>query len=186
VPEGGVGGQCLQQRQLLAQPVEDADRRRGVGHPDVHVQRALWRAPQQPPQIAPDALVARQVGVRGVAVLGGRMQPHGHRDRAGRGDRLAAAPQRLDRLGGRPARRRAQLDLGREQLVAGEVRGQVEPREDLGGDRRQRAVLVEQEQLVLDADPERLALAERVLHQPASAASAAIRPVTSAPASPLA
>ena len=83
-------------------------------------------------------------------------------------------------------RRRAQLELGREQLVAGEALGQLEPRQHLGGDRRERAVAVEQEQLVLDADPERLALAERVLHQPASAASAAIRPITSAPASPLA
>ena len=70
--------------------------------------------------------------------------------------------------------------------MAGEALGQLEPRQDLGGDRRQRAVLVEQEQLVLDADPERLALSERVLHQAASAASAAIRPVTSAPARPLA
>jgi hypothetical protein len=64
--------------------------------------------------------------------------------------------------------------------------GQVEPPQHLGRDGRERVLAVEQEQLVLDADAERLALAEGVPHQPASAASAAIRPITSAPASPLA
>ena len=77
--------------------------------------------------------------------------------------------------------------------MAGEAVGEVDPLEHARGDRGEGVVRAEQEQLVLDADPERLAVAEGVLHHAARpalvaarAASAAIRPITSAPASPLA
>jgi hypothetical protein len=167
---------------LAARP----DGRLGVGHPDVHVQRALGRPAQEPAHLLADPRVAREGRVPGVAERGRRMQSGGHRGRADARHRGAAAVQRLDRLGRGAARRRPQLELGGEQLVPGEPLRKVELRQHLRGDRRERAVAVEQEQLVLDPDPERLPLAERVLHHPASAASAAIRPITSAPASPLA
>jgi len=132
------------------------------------------------------ALAVRRTGdAQPIAELRAGVQPRGHRRRAGGGDRRAPPRERLDRLLGGARGRRAQLELGGEQLVAREALGQVEPRQDLGGDRRQRAVLVEQEELVLDADPERLALSERVLHQPSARLVAALGCVR-APISPLA
>ena len=66
MPERRVGGQGLQQRQIRAGRCRP-DRRLGVGHPDVDVQRAGRRPAQQPAQLGVDLVVARLVDVDDVA-----------------------------------------------------------------------------------------------------------------------
>ena len=57
VPERGVGGERLEQRQVRPQSVVRADRSLGIGHTDVHVQRGRRRARHQSAHLAPDQAV---------------------------------------------------------------------------------------------------------------------------------
>ena len=171
--------------QVAAHAVERPDRRVGVGHPHVHVQRALRGAPDQAAHRLADAPVALLVDEPGVAVLGVGVDADAHQRRTRRARGEACAVECRDRLVHARGDRRARLDLGGIRLV-GELRTRVVGVREHAlrhrGERERGAI--HQQQLLLDA--EREGAAEGVLHQRSSSAdSAAIRPSTSAAASPL-
>ena len=103
---GRVGRQRHQQRELRAQPVERVHRRLGVGHPDVDVQRALGRAPDQPAHGVLDARgSARRPRAATSPSSRGRVEAGAHE--ASRPRSRAAARRRRERgdgLGGVAAR----------------------------------------------------------------------------------
>ena len=154
----------------------------------MHVQRALGRAPDQPAHLALHAPVA--VGVHQLHVAEARVgvQADRHRSAAGRPHGGSALGDVRDRLRRALARLGAHLDLREEGLVAGALGGQVDAGEHLVGHVVElERLAVDQQQLLLHADHEGLAAPEAVLHGLSpSAARAAMRPKTSAAASPLA
>ena len=107
-----VGGQGLQQREVPAQPVEGADRRLGVRHPDVDVQAADRRGDGVAEQVA-DALVALLVGDLGLAFGGRRMRARAEQPRARVDDGPPQAVEHVDRLAG------AGADVGDELELTG-------------------------------------------------------------------
>jgi hypothetical protein len=161
--ERGVGGQGLEQRQIAAQAVEDAHRRLGIGHADVHVQAAHRRDHRVAEQEA-DALVTVLVGDRRLALTGGRMGPGPEQARPG-GQHGAAHLGQLG--GGRPdavVDARDQLNLAGVELALDRPRHLVEAVEDRAGGVDLAAVDgVDEEQLLLDPDGERVAGPEPVL-----------------------
>ena len=177
----------------LAQPVHRGHRRIGVGQSHMHVQRTLRRALDEPLHLPLHALVALRLDQLDVEQLRVGMKAGGHeRGSGGRGRRPA-----LGELGHRLAHRAhgagAVLHLREERLVIEALARQRAALEDLiGGVRQLERLAVDDEELLLQADGEGLALTEAVgrgglAHGASpSAARAAIRPNTSAAASPLA
>ena len=163
VPEGRVGGQGLQQRELLAQPVEHADGRRGIGHPDVHVQGARRRAADEALQLGDDAVIARLVDVLDVPECAVGMDAGADR-RAPRG--ADAGPQRAERrrtLAGVAHHGRGELHEGRVGVGVREAieADLVHARQHVDARVRQRPrALVDEQQLLLHAEGEVRLLAE--------------------------
>ena len=155
----------------------------------MHVQRALGRALDQAAHLPLYAPVAVRVDQLHVAEAGVGVQADRHR-RAARAEHGGAALGDVgDGLGGAAARLRAHLDLGEERLVPGalERRRSMRGTHPVGHVVELERLGVHQQQLLLHADRELPAAAEAVVHGPSpSAARAAMRPNTSAPASPLA
>jgi hypothetical protein len=168
VPEGRVGGQRLQQRQVLAQAVADADRRGRVGHSDMDVQRARGRALDEALELVDDAVVARLVDVLDVAE-GPVGVDAGADGGAARGPQAGAqSAERGDALAGVARHRRGELDQGRVGVGMREALGRgvglAHAREDVDPGVRQRARLaVDDDQLLLHPDREvRLAAEARL------------------------
>ena len=115
-PEGRVGGERVDQRDVGADAVVGADRGLVVGHADVDV-LAADRGPQQSLKGVGDQPVARQLLDVGAARGGGRMDPGAHQPRARLEQRRARAPERLGR--GERVRRDVglRLDHRLEQLA---------------------------------------------------------------------
>ncbi len=199
---GEAGAERADQRQRLAQAHQAGHGRVGRGHRHVHVERALRRALDEPAHLPLDAPVAVGLDEADVAEMGVRVEAHGHR-RAARGDdRRPPRGDVGDGFGRRPPRLGAHLDLGQEGLVVGPLGREAHAGQDpVGHVREPEGLGVDEQELLLEPDREGLAGAEAVLvaGEPASergpppahglspsAARAAIRPNTSAPASPLA
>ena len=149
---------------MAAQPVERADRGLRVRHADVDVHPGDGRGRGVAEQVA-DAPVARLRGDPGSPLAVARLQAAADRRGAGRHDRGAQLPEHAHRLGDGPDDRRGDLHLARVQLrrrVAGQAVRQA--LEDLLPRLRRAAVArVDEEQLLLDAERERIPLAELVL-----------------------
>ena len=162
VPVRGVGGEPLQHGQVGAQPGADADRALRVGHADVHVQRTGGRAAHEPAHRGGDRLVAlarhvrrlaeRRVGVDAAADQGRARLAHARPHRTQRGDRLGGIAR--DRRGG--------LDLGLVDVGLGDLAESRQQLADAMGERER--VRVDQQQLLLHAEGERLPAAEGVVH----------------------
>ena len=160
-----VGRQRLQQWEVTAQPVEGADRRLGIGHPDVDVQAAHRGGDGVAEQIA-DALVALLVGDLGLAFGRTRMGARAEQPGARVDDGAAQAIERVDRLRRAGADVGDELELARVELALHRAAHVTDPLLD----RRRRVDLragdrVDEEQLLLDADREGLARPEGVVAQ---------------------
>ena len=164
VAVGRVGAQRLEQRQVAAQAVEDADRGVGVGHADVDVQRADRRRAGVAEQLV-DALVAALLGELRVALDGGRVRAAGDDPGAGGEHRTAQLAELLDGLRDGRADAGDELDLAAVQLVLDVAAGQLaELLDHLGAGVDEVPVGgVDEEELLLQADRERLAVAEVML-----------------------
>lgn len=146
---------------MPSQPVEGADRGVRGRHADVHVQRRHRRGHGVAEQGA-DQLVALAVGDLGVALLGRRVGSGGDQARARGEHRTAQAVQHPDRLGRVLAHVGDQLDLAGVDLDLdlAAVR-QLEPVQHvIARVHEPPRVGVGQEQLLLNAERVRLALAE--------------------------
>ncbi len=154
MPERGVRAEGLQQRQVAAQAVEGANRGLCVGHADVDVQTAHRRRDRVAEQLA-DPLVALLVGDRRIAFAGRRVGARAEQPGA-RGDhRGAQLGECLDRLSGRAADVRDQLDLTGVQLALDGPRDRAEPRLHRRGSIRLTARHgIHEEQLLLDPNRE--------------------------------
>ena len=198
-PERRVRAEPMEQRQQLAQTVHRRHRGVGIRQSHVHVQRALRRALDQPAHLPLHALVALGLDQLHVEQPGIGMEAHCHQRRAGGGCGRASLGELADRLAHRAGGVRAHLELRQEGLVVDPLPREPGAREHLVGDVGQRErVRVDQQELLLQPDRERFAGTEAVRRRrPAgagesahglspSAARAAMRPNTSAAASPLA
>ena len=169
---------------MLSQAVAGADRRVRVRHAHVHVKRAVRRAVDDAAEVVPLVAVAWLLDYSHVAELGGWVDARAHRS-AARSDHGRPQPGQLrHRLGCPLHHRRGQLYLSLVDVVAdgrrvgakGVDHARAVVGERVGGG-------VHEQQLFLHAEREVRPLSERVLH--ARADSAAVRPNTSAAASPL-
>jgi hypothetical protein len=154
----------------------------------VHVQRTLGRALDQSAHLTLHAPVAVRVDQAHVAEVGVRVETDRHRRAASAAHGGAALCDVSGGVGGAAARLRAHLDGRLEGLVPGARLGQADAVQHA-----LRAVVelerlgIDQQQLLLEPDREVSRCAEPVVQGLSpSAARAAIRPNTSAPARPLA
>jgi hypothetical protein len=190
-PERRGGAEPVQQRKRLAQAVQHRHGGGRVGHANVHVQRAFGRAADEAAHLVLHAPIALRGDETDVAVLRIGVHAGGEQPRAGLSGHRPSFLQLRDRLRGRSARLGAQLELREEGLVVRSAVGQVDARQDPVGRVGQAKALVDQQQFLFEPDAERRTVAERGVLGGAhgacpSAARAAIRPNTSAAASPLA
>ena len=154
--EGRVGGQRRQLGEMRAQGVVDGQRAVGAAERHVQVQPADELAARAVAVFVQGAQVARVVGE--LAELGGgRVRARGHQppERRRRGREVApGGPQRVDRARDVRARRRDDLQLrGRQLELEARVVGHAV--EHLARVREQvQRLAVEQEQLLLEPDPE--------------------------------
>ena len=157
-----VRGQRLQQRQMASQTVEDPDRRLGVRHPDVDMQSSHRRCNRVPEQLA-DALIALLIGDLRLTLDRRRMRPRSQQPRPRLQNRPAQTAERTDRLASAATDVGDQLNQASMQLALDRSVNRAKPL--LYRRRRVRLMAahrINQEQLLLNADRERLSRAERV------------------------
>ena len=116
MPERGVGRQRLQQRQVRPQAIAGKDGRFGVGHADVHLERAGRRARLQAAHFRGDHAVALRWKVHNVTERAVRVQAGADPRRTDRGQASTQTGQRRDGVRCVSADRRHQLDHARIRL----------------------------------------------------------------------
>ena len=146
---------------MASQTVEDPDRRPGVRHPDVDMQSSDRRCNRVPEQLA-DALIALLIGDLRLTLDRRRMRPRSQQPRPRRENRPAQTAERTDRLASAATDVGDQLNQASMELA---LDRSVNPAKPLLYRRRRvrltAANRINQE-LLLNADRERLSRAERV------------------------
>ena len=165
-PVRAVRAQPLQQREVGAQPVQHLDRRVRIGSADVHVQRAFGRAPDQ----AAHRLVERRGSAPCRSAARRPMRADGCRPAAisvapaARAAARAAssAPRGLGSV--RQTGVRSSTSDANASCAASASGSSTAPSTSLGDVRELVAVRIDQQQLLLHAEGERVGIAEGVLH----------------------
>jgi hypothetical protein len=166
--------------------VEGAHRRVLLGKADMDVECRLGRPPEKATHLVGHDCVAAALDELGGAERRRRVQPAADECGPRSGGGPAKAGEGRDGVAHRHRGRRAELELRGVRVVPRGALLDVHRGEHRFGNRNQVVrVRVDEEELLLDPQRERGAEGEAA-HRPSSADSAAMRPRTSAEASPLA